>query len=149
MRTATTLSLLMLLQVALCSSANAQSNSLLPVTSFYCMEDALKNPSMVYHLDLSYQELKEFPKEILLMRNLTVLDLRGNYLSELPEDLSKIENLEELRVDNNLLPVFPVGVIQLRRLKVLTLEGNGTPLQDVVETLTVKRSGAFTTHFGR
>jgi len=100
--------------------AQHNSNSLLP-TVFTSLETAMQYPSNVYHLDLSYQGLTQFPEEILQMENLRVLNLSGNYISELPQNLSKIHHMEELYLNNNLFAVFPQPVFQLNKLRVLEM----------------------------
>lgn len=116
----------------ICSYGQNNSSSMLPHV-IYNLEGALENPDNVYHLDLSYQGLTEFPLEILEFKNLQVLDLSGNYISNLPKDITKIQHLEELFLNQNLFPVFPQAILQLQNLRTLELQGNGTPIYDFME----------------
>ena len=83
------------------------------------LEEALKNPELVYRLNLSNQNsslpnanwlkfknlqylslkndhLKEIPHEITFLRNLKILDLSGNDFQALPKSFSNLRTLEEL-----------------------------------------------------
>ncbi len=115
----------------------AQSSSLLPMVH-YNLEEASRQPEQVHHLDLSYQGLTEFPKEILEMKHLVVLNLAGNHISDLPVEIARLALLEEICLDNNLFAVFPEPVLQLPDLQVLSLKGNGSPVDDYLETLALQ-----------
>jgi len=115
---------------------------------------ALKNPEDVYGLDLSGQELAEFPmdiflfknlwhlnlgmdrksfeynhintipKEIIKLRNLRVMDLSGNNLKQLPDSIGYLSHLEILDCNRNSLVSIPSTISQLSELKVLVLSNN-------------------------
>ena len=107
-------------------SINAQSNSdsLRVETEFNSLDEALKNPSKVYRLNLSNQKntlsdslwarftnleylslkndhLKRIPAGIGLLKNLKVLDLSGNDFEILPLSFGKLKNLQELYLNDD------------------------------------------------
>jgi len=65
----------------------AQQDTMKTYTS---LESALKNPEQVYRLKLQKQELKDFPKEIFLMKNLRQLDLSKNKIKVIPEEIGQL-----------------------------------------------------------
>ena len=75
-------------------------------------------------LDLSGLQLKEFPKEILELTNLTLLDLRKNKLCNIPENISMLSNLSRLYLDHNQLSILPESISKLTNLIVLSLGYN-------------------------
>lgn len=110
------LSLLLLIHLAV---AQAPVDSMRINKEYNSIEEALKNPEMVYRLNLSNQNvtipkeawakfsnleilslrndhLKELPQEIGLLKNLRSLDLSGNDFTTLPKSFSNLTNLEEL-----------------------------------------------------
>ena len=65
-----------------CMRANAQTNpeitpDFMEKHTFRSMEEALKNPSDVYFLNLNNTFIQEFPIEILKFTNLRELNLEG------------------------------------------------------------------------
>lgn len=88
------------------------------------LERALKNPDQVYVLKLHKQKLKEFPMEILELKNLNVLDLGNNKLRAVPDQLSELEFLQELNLMKNKMLHFPLAVCKLKHLKRLNMSQN-------------------------
>lgn len=86
---------------------------------FESLEEARTvHPDSVYRLDLSRNQLKEFPLEVLKFKNLRELDLSKNKLTELPNGFV-FENLEVLHLTKNKFEVFPTVIcsnIALRQL---------------------------------
>lgn len=146
-------SLFILLQI---SSANIifsqkTDTSINNYQNFTNIEEALKNPTEVYRLDLSNQQLnnilfdslvkfknlkflslrndhlKEVPKSISNLKNLKVLDLSGNDFKTLPIELKKLKNLEEIYLNNDLNADIDQEVNVLKKLpnlKTLHLEND-------------------------
>jgi Leucine-rich repeat (LRR) protein len=92
---------------------------------------ALKNPEDVYGLDLSGQELTEFPKEIFQFKNLRILNLgydyenqKGNKLTSLPAEIGKLTQLTTLDLSYNQLSSLPAEIGKLTQLNTLGLSGN-------------------------
>lgn len=63
-------------------------------TTFYSIEEALKDPQNVRKLDLSMQKLKVVPSEIVKFTNLECLDLSFNHISDMPAELAQLKNLK-------------------------------------------------------
>ena len=106
------------------------SAQLLPATAldsvrtFHSLESALKQPDMVFRLDLSHQKIKDLPEEIRRFKNLNALDLGRNKLRTLPDWLGELQYLQELRVSRNKLAEFPAIICRLTQLKRLDLSRN-------------------------
>lgn len=117
---------------------------------FNSIKEALVNPTIVKSLDLSDQQLKQLPTDILKLSNLEKIDIGSNpdldlvqtfdilkqieslkilwltdgKLKAIPENISQLKNLEELWLDDNELTSFPEAVKQLSKLKYLKLFSN-------------------------
>ncbi|MCS7073707.1 MAG: leucine-rich repeat domain-containing protein [Bacteroidia bacterium] len=121
---------------------------------FTSLEEATKTPDKVYKLTLRDQKLTEFPKEILLFKNLQVLDLSYNKLTTLPPEVYKLKNLQELNlyrnriqslpseigdlsnlehfyIGKNRIVMFPVEILGLQRLKVFDISSNHLTLHEI------------------
>lgn len=70
-------------------------------STFYNLKKALKKPEDVTKLDLSLQDLAEFPTEILQMTNIRYLNLSSNKISNIPLEIKNLTKLEELHLKNN------------------------------------------------
>ncbi|HQW40936.1 MAG: leucine-rich repeat domain-containing protein [Flavobacteriales bacterium] len=92
--------------------------------TYRSLERALKEPDLVYRLDLSGQKLKVFPEEIFLLKNLNALDLSGNKLKELPARSGEFNYMQEFRASKNKLTKFPEAVCSWVNLKRLDLSRN-------------------------
>ncbi len=82
---------------------------------------ALKSLS---YLDLSYNNLSEFPECITEILPLKKLELAGNEIKSIPESISKLCNLEILDLSYNDLTELPDSLSLLTNLKELNLLGN-------------------------
>jgi Leucine-rich repeat (LRR) protein len=123
---------------------------------FIFLAEALKNPTKVYKLNLSRQQLKEIPKEIYqfvnlqridlsynniteipkeigLLKNLQSLDLTKNQIKELPATISLLIHLDEFLMGDNLLQKIPDGMLKLKRLTLLELENNKIPQKELTK----------------
>ena len=75
-------------------------------------------------LDLSGNQLKEIPKEIGHLVNLTSLDLSQNQLAEIPKEIGHLVNLTSLHLWGNQLAEIPKEIGHLVNLTSLYLSGN-------------------------
>ncbi len=75
-------------------------------------------------LDLQKCNLKELPKELFNLTNLTVLGLNNNQLKELPKELFNLTNLTKLVLNNNQLSELPKEIENLTKLKKIYLGNN-------------------------
>lgn len=69
-------------------------------TTYTNLEEGLKTPNLVKHLNLSYQNIEEVPTSILQFKNLESLNLSHNNLNNIPEFLIK-SNIKELDISFN------------------------------------------------
>lgn len=117
---------------------------------FNSINEALISPTVVKSLDLSDQQLKQLPTEIIRLTTLEKIDIGSNpdldlvqtfdvlkqipslkvlwltdgKIKTLPDNISQLRNLEELWLDDNELTSFPDPVKQLGNLKYLRLFNN-------------------------
>lgn len=85
----------------------------------------IKIPSTkISKLDLSNQDLTEFPVEILALKNLKKLNLSGNKIQQIPKEIEKLKNLELLDLSNNSINNFYSKLCSLKKLKTLNLNNN-------------------------
>ncbi|TAE22728.1 MAG: leucine-rich repeat domain-containing protein [Candidatus Kapaibacterium sp.] len=112
------------------SSVFAQDASLLDSVAlmqkkeFTSLEEALKNPSAVYRLDLSYSGLAEFPREIVQLPNLQSLNLSNNGIIEIPVELAKLTKLQRLNLATNGIKRLPAEITALKNLKWIDITQN-------------------------
>ncbi len=71
------------------------------------LDEALKNPNKVTHLNLSYQNLKSIPESISRLKNLTSLSLSHNNLDSLPKSIVKLKKLKVLILGSNAFETYP------------------------------------------
>lgn len=84
-----------------------------------------ENPSLDgTTLDLSGQQLTEFPYEVLSQTDITVLNLSNNQLTGLPADITRLVNLREINIENNRLTSFPDEINQLTSLRKVLANNN-------------------------
>jgi Leucine-rich repeat (LRR) protein len=79
--------------------------------------------------------LVAFPKELLQMTHLRVINLENNEIVELPSAINQLINLRELSVANNKIHTLPLSIVDLQALKTLILDGNPlrTPPPEIVK----------------
>ena len=94
------------------------------VRTFHSLEQALKQPDRVYHLDLTREKLREVPEDVRRFTNLNILVLDRNKLKELPAWLAELPHLQELRLHRNRFGTFPEVICRLPHLKRLDLSRN-------------------------
>jgi len=81
-------------------------------------------PPNVFHLKLGMNEMVEFPKQVLALRQLQVLEINANYMSTVPAQISALETLHTLYLNNNRLGALPPEIGKLTNLTCLDLHGN-------------------------
>lgn len=125
-------------------------DSTLILKEYTSLEEALKNPELVYRLNLSNKKLmmpyenwtkfknlqylslknehlKVIPSEIAFLRNLKILDLSGNDFQILPKSFSNLTNLEELFLNDEKYIKIDSAIKTLSllpNLKILHLEND-------------------------
>lgn len=97
----------------------AQQNHL-----FTSLEEALVvHPDSVYRLDLSRNQLKAVPVEIMQFKNLREIDLSKNKLTDLPENFV-FKNLAVVNLTKNKFEVFPTALCKNTGLTQLLMGKN-------------------------
>ena len=119
--------ILLLLLIATSIDLRAQllpQTTLDTIKTYRSLESALREPDMVYRLDLSKEKLKVVPEELKQFKNLNALDLSNNKLKELPTWIGDFQYLQEFRAAKNKLVDFPIGICELKELERLDLSQN-------------------------
>lgn len=88
------------------------------------LDAALENPGAVIKLTLRKKKYREFPKQILSMKNLQYLDISKNIIKELPDSIVVLKNLQILIVSSTKLERLPKNIGQLKNLKQLNVNQN-------------------------
>jgi Leucine-rich repeat (LRR) protein len=99
-------------------------NSVSDIKVYKNLKEALQSPDEVTHLKLVRKKYREFPLEILKLKNLTHLDLSKNRMDSIPNVIKSLVNLEELKIKSNNFTQFPEALCQLSSLKKLSLAEN-------------------------
>ncbi|KAL8996422.1 MAG: hypothetical protein Q9169_004070 [Polycauliona sp. 2 TL-2023] len=76
------------------------------------------------YLNLRHNLFQDFPKPLLSLPLLEVLDLGNNRIRHLPDDIGRISNLKCLDMTKNSIKHVPSGVKDLNKLWILKLGGN-------------------------
>ncbi|KAM9170082.1 leucine-rich repeat-containing protein 63 isoform 5-T6 [Pangshura tecta] len=79
--------------------------------------------TLVY-LNLSFNDLHFFPREVYNIKNLEVLKLRNNPIKEIPDDVHRLKTLRILNMSFNLLSVLPTGLFLVPFLSYLDVSFN-------------------------
>lgn len=111
------------------SNAIAQSNienevNVAEKPVYYSLSKALRNAENVYKLDLSQKKLKEFPIEILKLKELRYLILDSNQVTSIPSQINELEKLEYLSLSHNNIQDLPSNLGELTELRFLYLDYN-------------------------
>lgn len=93
------------------------SVSLALYNEFTNLKEALQQPDQVVKLSLRKQGLKEFPKEVLKLKNLQYLDLSKNKIESLPDSIVQLKQLQVLIVSKNDLMALPNNIGELSNLR--------------------------------
>ncbi|XP_050622348.1 leucine-rich repeat-containing protein 63 [Macaca thibetana thibetana] len=76
------------------------------------------------YLNLSFNDLRYFPTEILCLKNLQILKLRNNPIKEIPSEIQQLEFLRIFTIAFNLITVLPTGLFSLSYLEELDVSYN-------------------------
>lgn len=76
------------------------------------------------YLVLRNNHLREFPKAILSVPTIEILDLKGNKIESLPEDLSRLHKLRSLSIRQNRVSRLPLCIASMPALTCLTTRRN-------------------------
>ena len=91
---------------------------------YHSLSKALRNADKVYKLNLSNKDLKEFPEDILKLKELRYLILDSNQITTIPPEINKLENLKCLSLSHNLIQELPTSTGDLSNLKYLYFDNN-------------------------
>jgi Leucine-rich repeat (LRR) protein len=94
------------------------------MNGFTSLPEALKAGDKALKLVLRKQKFKNFPDEILLLKNLQYLDLSKNSIKELPEGIDSLKQLQVLILSKNRLVKLPRQIGHLKNLKILNINQN-------------------------
>jgi Leucine-rich repeat (LRR) protein len=75
-------------------------------------------------LSLSKLKLTHIPKEILLFKNLKILNISQNLLEFLPDWMGELEELETINISKNRLYNLPPSFYKLKKLKTILIHSN-------------------------
>ena len=75
-------------------------------------------------LCISSPKLKNFPKAILSMTNLTELQIFNTKLCELPVGIAELTNLKKLYLNNNYIRKLPEEILKIQSLEFIDLSDN-------------------------
>jgi Leucine-rich repeat (LRR) protein len=123
---------------------------------YLSLNTALKNPTKVYklnlsrqnlttipaevysfvnlqRLDMSYNNLTEVPKEIGILKNLQSFDFTKNKLTNLPATIALLTHLEEILIGNNQFVTIPLSITQLKKLELLEIDDNKIPKSEITK----------------
>jgi Leucine-rich repeat (LRR) protein len=88
------------------------------------LKAALADGDHVIKLSLRKKKLKEFPMEVLRLKNLQYLDLSRNNIKELPDSIVTLKNLQYLIVSKTGLESLPKNIGLMKSLKHLNVNQN-------------------------
>lgn len=76
-------------------------------------------------INLSRKNIDYLPKEIEILRDLNLLELKDNKLTTIPSELLNLKKLSMLMLCNNNIKVIPRFLYEMEQLMLLCLHGNG------------------------
>lgn len=115
--------------------SNAHRTQFIPDSKYgavvcqYNLTEALKNPDVYRSARFYAADLKAFPEELFLFKNLEEIDLAANEITSLPARLNEFAYLKELHVNKNKLTSLGTEIIACQQLQVLQIQEN--PLQSI------------------
>ncbi|XP_032150611.1 leucine-rich repeat-containing protein 63 [Sapajus apella] len=80
--------------------------------------------SQLIYLNLSFNDLRYFPTEILCLKYLQILKLRNNPIKEIPSEIQQLKFLRIFTIAFNLITVLPPGLFSLSFLEELDVSYN-------------------------
>lgn len=84
----------------------------------------IPNNSNISKLDLSNQNLTDFPMDIFKYKNLRSLNLSNNRIKNIPPKITELKNLRTLDISSNQLTNLYAKLCDLQNLKILNLNNN-------------------------
>ncbi len=102
---------------------------------FNDLNDALKNPELIYRLNLSNQNLKLDGVDWSKFINLEYLSLKNDHLKEIPNGITKIKTLKSIDLSGNDFDVLPSDFANLEFLEEIKL--NDEIKMDLPKTLDI------------
>jgi Leucine-rich repeat (LRR) protein len=91
---------------------------------FTSLDEALKNPSVVFHLNLSKRHMENIPESVFTLTNLQELDISDNNIEYISSGIERLKNLKTLDISNNKLKTLPAEIGNLINLEHLLLNRN-------------------------
>ncbi|XP_060642578.2 leucine-rich repeat-containing protein 63 [Anolis sagrei] len=88
------------------------------------LPDLLPLADFLVYLNLSFNCLCSFPKEVFHLKHLEVLKLRNNPIKFIPEEINQMATLKCLVISFNLLTSLPAGLFALTNLEGLDVSYN-------------------------
>lgn len=88
------------------------------------LSKALRNADKVYKLNLSKENLKEFPEDILKLKELRYLTLDSNLITSIPAGISGLQKMSYFSISGNLLTEIPGSFGELSNLEYVYLDNN-------------------------
>ncbi len=76
------------------------------------------------YLSLDFNELEQFPENILCLKNLEALSIRVNNITSIPEKINELKKLKELDLEKNNLTELPSSICKLAKLEMLSIDEN-------------------------
>ncbi len=109
-------------------------------TTYYSMEEALKEPEKVIKLDIAMLKLTSIDPRIVELVNLECLDLSFNKFSTLPAEMAELKKLRVLNLTGTrFLSKVPAIVAEIPNLEELDIrdhpEWKGTQYEDAINLL--------------
>ena len=102
---------------------------------FNDLNDALKNPELIYRLNLSNQNIKLDGVDWSKFINLEYLSLKNDHLKEIPSGITKIKTLKSIDLSGNDFDMLPSDFSNLKLLEEVRL--NDESRMDLPKTLDV------------
>jgi hypothetical protein len=97
---------------------------------FSSLKDAREDRFEVKYLDLSHNNLKELPAEVLNLKRLIALDISRNPLTEFPQALLDMPNLQYLWVDSCQLKELKFVWDASKKSNLIFLSAQGNQIED-------------------
>ncbi len=118
------LSLIFFLQKTNAQNQLLDSLTLVTLTAFTSIDEAMKHPEQVIKLELRKKRFKKFPPEIFKFINLQYLDISKNNIEELPVEIGQLKDLQYFAISKNGLQEFPTQIGDLTNLIYLDANNN-------------------------
>jgi leucine-rich repeat protein SHOC2 len=103
---------------------SAQTDTLEKPRVYGNLNRALAEADQVRILKLTKKRLKQFPAEILQLKNLEKLDLSGNRIKVIPPEIEQLINLKEIDLSKNKIKKLPKEIGNLEKLEKLSINRN-------------------------